>query len=245
MTEASTEATVTGATGAVGATGATGATSAATATGATGATGASTPLHDDPIIAKILEGLTPDQRETLLTTGGKNALAARSKEVKDAKEAASKATETARAELAQQIGKALGLVEDETVDPAKLTEQLTAKDTEAKQAKAELAVFHAAALANADARALLDSRSFMAKVAALDPTDSAALAVAITEAVTANPAFALTAERRVPNPNPALGSSASGAPDAQALSDEARKKGDWQTVVALENQKLTALAPQR
>lgn len=49
--------------------------------------------------------------------------------------------------------------------------------------------------------------------------------------------------KRLPAPNPAQGSSAAGAPDASALIAEAKKNGDWQTVIALENQKLAT--PQR
>lgn len=200
--------------------------------------GVAAPLHEDPAIAKALEGLTEAQRATLLTTGGKNALDARGEEAKTAK-AAAKAAETARAELAQTIGKALGLVTDEA-DPAKLAEQLTAQTTEAKQAKTELAVFHAAAPAGVNAARLLDSRTFMTKVAALEPADTAGLTAAITEALAADPTLALTAApgTRLPLPSAAPGSSGGGSPDAEALIAAARKSGDWQTVVALENQKL-------
>lgn len=165
------------------------------------------------------------------------------KEAGDARTAAkTKAAEEAKSELAQTIGKALGLInEDEPVDPAKLTEQLTVKDNEAKQARVELAVFRAASEVGADPNMLLDSRSFLNKVAGLDPSDHAALAAAVSEAVAANPTFAKTPARRVPAPNPALGSSASGAPDMEAQITAAQKAGDWKTVVALQNQKLAAL----
>src|SRR5438046_2533496 len=47
--------------------------------------------------------------------------------------------------------------------------------------------------------------------------------------------------RRVPAPNPAQGSSASGAPDDRPDDlTEARKRGDWRTVMHLENQKIRA-----
>lgn len=199
-----------------------------------------TPLHDDPVIAKALEGLTPEQRETLLTTGGKNALAARAQEVKDAKAAVKTAADTAKAELAQSIGKALGLVQDETVDPVKLTEQLTSVGAENRQVKTELAVFHAASAVGADAAALLDSRGFMAKLADVDPTDAAAIATVIAEAVTANPALVKAAPSRIPAPNPALGSSANGAPDLEAQIAQATKAGDVKLAIHLQNQKLLA-----
>lgn len=163
------------------------------------------------------------------------------KEAGDSRAAAkTKAADDARAELAQTIGKALGLVaDDEKADPAKLTEQLTATAADARQAKVELAVFRAAQAASADAAALLDSRSFLAKLADIDPSDGAAVSAAVTEAVAANPAFAVAAARRLPAPNPAQGSSAAGAPDLEAQIAAAQKAGDFKTVIALQNQKLT------
>lgn len=103
-----------------------------------------------------------------------------------------KATAAAEAkqEYAQQIGRILGLVADDAVaDPAKLTEQLTTTQTEAAQARLELAVYKAAATAKADPAALLDSRAFLTKAAGIDPTDTAALAAAISEVTTSNPRF--------------------------------------------------------
>lgn len=119
--------------------------------------------------------------------------------------AKTKAADEARAELAQTIGKALGLVKDEPVDPADLTKQLTQAQSEQRQAALELAIFKStpdAAVANA----LLDSRSFLEKVADLNPSDSDAIAAAVGEAVQGNPALG----KRLPAPNPAQGSSASG-----------------------------------
>jgi len=119
--------------------------------------------------------------------------------------AKAQAAEEAKKELAQTIGKALGLVEDGPVDPAKLTEQLTQTQAQAKQAALELAVYRSTPDATV-ANALLDSRSFLAKVANLDPSDGTAIAAAVGEAVTDNPALG----KRTPAPNPAQGSSASG-----------------------------------
>lgn len=127
--------------------------------------------------------------------------------------AKAQAAEDARKELANTIGKALGIVEDGAeTDPAKLTESLTASQREAKQARVELAVFRNAAAAGGDPAALLDSASFLAKVADLDPSDSAALSDAIKAAVEANPRLgAAPAEPKAPAPNPAQGASATGA----------------------------------
>jgi hypothetical protein len=121
--------------------------------------------------------------------------------------------EDVKKEMAQAIGKALGLVKDEPIDPAKLTESLTTSQAEAKQARVELAVFRSAASAGGDPAALLDSSSFLASLAAVDPADSAAVTAAIQAAVAANPRLgAAPAGPKPPAPNPAQGGSASGSP---------------------------------
>lgn len=124
--------------------------------------------------------------------------------------AKAQAADEARKELAQQIGKALGLVEDETPDPAKLTEMLSASQTEAKKAQIELAVFRAAGAAGGDPAALLDSSSVLASLDGVNPTDAAAVQEAIKAAVENNPRLAATSEPRTPAPNPAQGTSAGG-----------------------------------
>jgi hypothetical protein len=88
-----------------------------------------------------------------------------------------------RVELAQQIGKALGLVADEQAEkltPEQVIEKLTAeKEQTAKERDEErdrhrralvhLAVHRQGAKMGADSDALLDSRSFMKKTRDLDP----------------------------------------------------------------------------
>lgn len=104
--------------------------------------------------------------------------------------AKAQAAAEAKAEAYKEVGKLFGLVaDDQTPDPAKLTEQLTTTQTEAAQDRLELAVYKAAAAAKADPAALLDSRAFLTKAAGIDPTDTAALAAAISEATTSNPRF--------------------------------------------------------
>jgi hypothetical protein len=163
------------------------------------AANAATPAADDDPASKIAR-LEADLRSARAEAG---------KSRVNAKQAAA---DEARAELAQQIGKALGLVQnDEPADPAKLTEQLTAAGAEARQAKVALAVYQTAEAANADPAALLDSRTFLEKVATLDPNDTTAIGAAITEAVTANPRLgrAQAAPTVGMRPNPAQGASAS------------------------------------
>jgi len=77
----------------------------------------------------------------------------------------------ARDAVLQEFGKALGFIKEG--DGALTTEQLTTEATaakqEARQAAIELAVYRTASKHQGDPDALLDSRTFLAKVAALDP----------------------------------------------------------------------------
>lgn len=155
----------------------------------------------------------------------------RKENAKDRTTSKSQAAEEARAELAQTIGKALGLVKDEAIDPAKLTEQLTATQVQAKQAALELAVFKATPDASV-ATALLDSRSFLAKIADIDPADAVALAAAVSEAVNENPALG----KRAPAPNPAQGSSGSGPTSVTQLTEADIKDWTPEQIVAAQNE---------
>jgi hypothetical protein len=145
------------------------------------------------------------------------------------------AAEEARTELAQQIGKALGLVkDDEPVDPAQLTSQLTTANDEARQARLELAVYRAAG-ETADAAALLDSRTFLKQVAALDPSDMDGITGAITQAVTANPRLARSQSATPARmaPNPAQGTSAQPPLGLKERIAAAEKDGDVRTAMRL------------
>ncbi|MER8233478.1 hypothetical protein [Streptomyces sp. NPDC094049] len=132
------------------------------------------------------------------------------KELADARKEAAKtrttakqqAADDARTALAQEIGKALGLVKaDEAPDPEKLAAAIAEKDaaltTSAADLRAkdvELAVWARAEKAGAKAGALLDSRAFVKTLADLDPAAkgfTSALDTAIKDAVKDNPAFAV------------------------------------------------------
>lgn len=111
-----------------------------------------------------------------------------------------KANETATAHQASldAIAKALGLKQDD--DPAavaKVTaEERDAARQEAKEIRVENAVLKAARKHDADPEALTDSRSFMSKLAALDPNAAdftQQLDAVIKAAVDANPLLRLTA----------------------------------------------------
>jgi hypothetical protein len=102
------------------------------------------------------------------------------------------AAEEARKQLALDIGKALGIVNDETpvedqLTPEQLQDLLAGERTSTQMARTELAVFKAATGGAFNAAALLDSRSFLDSVKDLDPTDNEAMNAAIVAAVQANP----------------------------------------------------------
>ncbi|MDA8440482.1 MAG: hypothetical protein M0Z51_16710 [Propionibacterium sp.] len=149
--------------------------------------------------------------------------------------AKAQAAEEARTALAQEIGKALGLVKgDEPADPVKLTEQLTAAGAEARQAKIELAVFRASQATDVDPNALLDSRTFLAKVATVDPSDSAAIEAAVAEAVAANPRLGKPVAQGM-KPNQAQGRSASAPLGLAEQAAAAAASGDTKAAIRLKS----------
>ncbi|GAA2772832.1 hypothetical protein [Saccharopolyspora taberi] len=109
-------------------------------------------------------------------------------------QAATEAAETARTELVQQLGKALGLIDDGSKAPTadELAQQLTARDTELRSLRVERAAEKAARKHTADIDALLDSRSFAAELDKLDPNgDSFAADIdkLVSETVRNNPKY--------------------------------------------------------
>lgn len=191
-----------------------------------------TPPADPP--ADPPAGETPDQTIARLEDEVKKARNEAGKSRINAKQTAA---DEARAELAQTIGKALGLVEDETVDPAKLLEQVTASQAQAHQATVELAVFRAADAAGGDPVALLDSRAFLEKVAEIKPDDSAALTAAITAAVGDNPRLGKASAPVQPGMqrNPAQGSSSSPPLGIDAQIAAAEAAGDTRLAIRLKS----------
>ncbi|WHM36307.1 hypothetical protein [Streptomyces sp. BPTC-684] len=122
--------------------------------------------------------------------------AARAEAGKQRVTAKQKAADEARAQLAQDIGRALGIIPDgQEADPAQLTAQLTASQAQARQTAVELAVYRTAREAGGDPDALLDSRQFAEALADLDPSDSAAVQAAVETAVASNPRLAAPAAR--------------------------------------------------
>lgn len=174
----------------------------------------------------------PDWAQKLITD-------ARSEAGKARTTAKQNAADEAKAEIAQTIAKALGIVDaDAPPDPVKLTAQVAEQTATARQAQVELAVFRNADAAAGDPGALLDSRTFLADIKDVDPSDGAAIQAAITKAVTANPRLGRT-EPVAPGmrPNPAQGRSASaplGVAERIAAAEEAAQKtGDNRAAIRL------------
>jgi hypothetical protein len=108
--------------------------------------------------------------------------------------AKAEAKETKR-QLAEVL-KAMGLGDDGKPDPAKLSSELSAAQKRAKATAIENLVLRRAGKAGADGDALLDSRSFLDSLAAIDPDSSAAgddVEAAITAALKANKRLAAKA----------------------------------------------------
>lgn len=142
-----------------------------------------------------------------------------------------------KAEITSAVAKAMGLEEDPP-DPAALTDQLTAQTAAARTAQVELAVYRAAQALDGNASALLDSRSFMASLADLDPRDGDAVNNAVQAALTANPTLKTAPARRAPGPLATPGGSTPPNLDDQIAA--AKKAGDVRLWMRLENQKLAA-----
>lgn len=156
--------------------------------------------------------------------------------------AKAQAAKEAEEALTQRLAKALGLVEDDKpLDPAALTANLTAAQTEAKQAKIELAAYRAASAPDADfdPAALLDSRTFLEKVANIDPADSAALSAVIAETVELNPRLRKATTPGM-KPNPAQGASASPPMGLGEQIAAAQAAGDLQAVMRLKAQQMVS-----
>lgn len=183
---------------------------------------ATPPTGQDPAAQDV--GSLPDWAQKIITDARADAAKARTT-------AKQQAADDARSSLAQQIGKALGLVQDDApLTPEQLQQQLAEAQqqgtTAQEQALAnaiELSVYRTAQTLGANADALLDSRAFCDGIDALDvdPADRAAFEAAVTErvnaALIANPTLRNTAAagRSGPDGTPA---GAAGTPPPRSTS---------------------------
>lgn len=100
------------------------------------------------------------------------------------------AAETAVKEMQTKLAELLGLEKDQKPDMDAVARELTVAKEEKKRYMIELAAYKASVKAGANPDALLDSRSFLSKVADLDPqsdTFDDDIAKAVSAAVEANP----------------------------------------------------------
>ncbi|MBZ6250566.1 hypothetical protein KVH27_19560 [Streptomyces olivaceus] len=95
------------------------------------------------------------------------------------------AADEARTEIMKELGKVLGLVEDDDKtppDPAALKAQIESATAAHKSTAIELAVYRGAGKAGVDPDAITDSRAFMKSIEDLDPSDEG-FAKAVTAAM--------------------------------------------------------------
>ena len=145
------------------------------------------PTGPEPATPTPTEPAPPAQDKQ--AAGSKDAVLADLASERDRRQAAEQASKTTADKL-QAVLAALGLGTDgETQqDPAKQAE--TFKQQVAERDR-QLAVLRNAP-ADADAQALLDSRSFLAALANIDPDDPAAVTASIAGFIEANPRFSRT-----------------------------------------------------
>lgn len=133
------------------------------------------------------------------------------------------AADQARQELAQSIGKALGLVQDDTPpDPAQLATTAQEAVERANRAEVELAAYKAAGKHGANPVELLDRRSVASQLDKLDPAadDFAAQVDAIVKkAVTDNPQLLVQAPAAGPSSSDHPGGSGEGAGKPKTLEE--------------------------
>ncbi|WP_073782061.1 hypothetical protein [Streptomyces sp. CB01580] len=134
-----------------------------------GGTGGQGDGGQDP--AKAQAGTSGEDPAAMIARLTAELSAARAEAGKTRVTAKQQAADAARASLAQDIGKALGLIKDDAAapDPAQLTQQLAAEQAKARANAIELAAYKAAQTEGANATRLLNSRAFAERLADLDP----------------------------------------------------------------------------
>lgn len=152
--------------------------------------------------------------------GGKESVLADLARERDKRQEAETALQQAQQSQQSQldaIAKALGLKDEDKPDPEKLTQQVSQEQAKARDAQVQLAVYRQAAKAGGNPDALLDSASFLASLADVDPSKADEVEKAIKDAVQSNPTLA--AKKVTPGTRDAAnqGGSGDGKPDMNDL----------------------------
>lgn len=162
------------------------------------------------------------------------------------------AAEEARQALAQEIAGVLGLGGEEPIDPATLADQVQQAQAAAWGSAAQLSIYKAAGRLGASAEALMDSVSFvdgLDDLVDVDPNSAeftGQLDGLIRAAMERDSRFKAGGSGATPagvmRPDPTQGARGNVPPDREALIRDAQSKGDWRTVLKLQNAKLAELA---
>lgn len=162
--------------------------------------------------------------------------------------AAEKAAEEARQAAYLEIAEKLGFAStEEPISPADFESALADSQSRAFRAGVEGQMYRIGGTAGYDVAAMLDSKAFendfidaldeVDGVTELDPRSrefAAAVETAMQAAVQKHPRFA---PRTGPRPDPSQGARGAG-PSVDSRIAEAQAKGDWRSVISLQNQKL-------
>lgn len=160
-------------------------------------------------------GDLPDWAQKLIKDARSDAAKARTTAKQ---EAATEAAAAATKKVTEDIGRALGLITDDTPEEEKLTpeqlqELLSGERSSTHAARTELAVFKAAQGGSFNAAALLDSKSFLDSLKGIDPGNAEAVAEKIVAALDSNPWL----KGNQTSSSPKANSEASPAPTAPAV----------------------------
>ena len=160
----------------------------------------------------------------------------------------SREQEQQQADAMKGLAKAFGLElkDDEPPNPEELQQQIQQSQDDARTARVELAAYRSASRHGADPDALLDSRTFLAKVDGLDPGADdfdEQLDAAVTASLEANPRLKATPGGR-PNGTADQGVRGNDKTRDEQIRD-AERQGDWQLAGRLKMAKLAEAAQRR
>ena len=171
--------------------------------------------------------------------------------------ARTKTAEEARQQLMTEFAQKLGFAEaNEPPSAEDLSAHLEQAQSTAYQAGVETQMYRLGSRLGFDAEALLDSKRAMDDlIDALDENEgagdlvpgsrefAAALEVAVAKVLEKHPRLKAGGTAPGPRPDPSQGTRGAGPGDVDSQIAEAQAKGDWRTVLSLQNNKLANLKP--